>query len=111
MRGRVMALWSVAFLGSTPVGGPIIGVVGEHVGARWSLVVGGVAAVAGGAYGLARLRLAARRAGAPEALEAQAAPAPVVVSVTGDCPPDALVAEAGTDGPPGPLLAGTGTDG
>jgi MFS family permease len=103
MRGRVMSLWSVAFLGSTPVGGPIVGVVGEHVGARWSLAIGGVAAVAAGAYGLVALRLAARRAPAEGA--------PVVVSVTGDGPPDALVAQAGTDGPPGGMLAGTGTDG
>ena len=42
MRGRVMALWSVAWLGSTPVGGPIVGWVGQHAGPRWSLVVGGV---------------------------------------------------------------------
>ena len=41
MRGRVMALWSVAYLGSTPIGGPIVGWVGQHLGARWSLVVGG----------------------------------------------------------------------
>jgi MFS family permease len=45
MRGRVMALWTVAFLGSTPVGGPVIGAIGEHVGPRWALALGGVAAV------------------------------------------------------------------
>jgi MFS family permease len=44
MRGRVMALWTVAFLGSTPIGGPLIGAIGEHVGARWALVIGGIAA-------------------------------------------------------------------
>jgi predicted MFS family arabinose efflux permease len=43
MRGRVMALWGLAWLGSTPVGGPIIGWIGENAGARWGLVVGGVA--------------------------------------------------------------------
>jgi MFS family permease len=42
MRGRVMALWAVAWLGSTPVGGPIVGWVGEELGARWSLIIGGV---------------------------------------------------------------------
>jgi len=46
MRGRVMALYSMAFLGSTPVGGPIVGWVGETFGARWSLALGGVTAVA-----------------------------------------------------------------
>lgn len=48
MRGRVMALWTVAFLGSTPVGGPIIGWVGEHAGPRWGLVVGGGSTLIGG---------------------------------------------------------------
>jgi MFS family permease len=42
MRGRVMALWGVAWLGSTPIGGPIVGWVGQEAGARWSLVVGGL---------------------------------------------------------------------
>lgn len=42
MRGRVMALWSVAWVGSTPIGGPIVGFVGQHLSARWSWYVGGV---------------------------------------------------------------------
>jgi MFS family permease len=41
MRGRVMSLWSVAFLGSAPIGGPIVGAVGQYLGARWSVFVGG----------------------------------------------------------------------
>ena len=32
MRGRVMSLWSVAFLGSTPIGGPLVGFVGRLAG-------------------------------------------------------------------------------
>jgi MFS family permease len=43
MRGRVMGLWAVAFLGSTPIGGPIIGAIGEHIGPRYGLGIGGVA--------------------------------------------------------------------
>jgi hypothetical protein len=50
-----MALWSVAMIGSTPIGGPIVGFVGEHIGARWGLVIGGVCAIATAAY--AHLRL------------------------------------------------------
>jgi MFS family permease len=42
MRGRVMSLWSMAWLGSTPVGGPLVGWVGQEFGGRWSLVIGGV---------------------------------------------------------------------
>jgi MFS family permease len=45
MRGRVLSLWSVAFLGSTPIGGPIIGLIGEYAGPRWALAVGGLAAL------------------------------------------------------------------
>jgi MFS family permease len=45
MRGRVMALYSVAFMGSTPVGGPIVGWVGQVVGPRAALVLGGVTAI------------------------------------------------------------------
>jgi MFS family permease len=43
MRGRVMALWAVALLGTTPIGGPIVGFVGDRAGPRWCLVLGGMA--------------------------------------------------------------------
>lgn len=55
MRGRVMALWSVALLGSTPIGGPIIGWIGEYMGPRWGLAVGGFAAIFGGGLGILQL--------------------------------------------------------
>jgi len=56
MRGRVMGLWAVAFLGTTPIGGPIIGWIGQHAGPRWGLAVGGFAALAAGAVGARVLR-------------------------------------------------------
>ena len=56
MRSRVMALWSVAFLGSTPIGGPIIGWIGEHTDPRWGLTVSGLAALIAGIYGIFTLR-------------------------------------------------------
>lgn len=59
MRGRVMALWSVAFLGSTPIGGPIAGAVADTFGGRAGLVLGGVAclvAAAGGGLVLRGMR-------------------------------------------------------
>jgi MFS family permease len=40
MRGRVMALWAVAFMGSTPIGGPLIGWITSEAGARVGLGVG-----------------------------------------------------------------------
>jgi MFS family permease len=51
-RGRVMALWAVAFLGSTPLGAPIIGAVSEYISPRGGLVVGGVACLAAAAIGM-----------------------------------------------------------
>lgn len=48
MRGRVMSLWSMAMLGSTPIGGPIVGAIGEYAGARWGLAIGGLAALVAG---------------------------------------------------------------
>jgi MFS family permease len=56
MRGRVMALWFVAFQGSTPVGGPIIGAVIALAGARAGLGVGALTCFAAALMGLAALR-------------------------------------------------------
>lgn len=55
MRGRVMALWTVAFLGSTPIGGPIDGYVAEHLGAPSALALGGAAAVIAAGLGAAAM--------------------------------------------------------
>jgi MFS family permease len=41
MRGRVTSLYMLVFLGGTPLGAPIVGWVGEHWGARWTLIGGG----------------------------------------------------------------------
>jgi MFS family permease len=56
MRGRVMSFWFVAFQGSTPIGGPIIGWVMAEAGARAGLGVGAVTCVLVGALGLLALR-------------------------------------------------------
>jgi MFS family permease len=42
MRGRVMALWALAWQGSTPLGGPLVGWIAQELGVRWSLVAGGI---------------------------------------------------------------------
>ncbi len=72
MRGRVMAFWAIAFLGSTTVGGPIVGWIGETVGPRWGLAVGGLAAVAAGALGSFTLRHVRPARTAPAAVVSQA---------------------------------------
>ncbi|MER3396809.1 MAG: MFS transporter [Acidimicrobiia bacterium] len=48
MRGRVLALFSVAFLGSTPLGGPLIGWISEHFGPKAGLMTGAIGAASAG---------------------------------------------------------------
>jgi MFS family permease len=55
LRGRVMALFSMALLGSTPIGGPFVGWIGENISPRVSLLVGAGAALVAAAYGWWRL--------------------------------------------------------
>ena len=45
MRGRVMALYMMIFMGGTPVGAPLIGWLGDTFGARWTIYVGGISAL------------------------------------------------------------------
>jgi MFS family permease len=66
MRGRVLALQAMLFLGSTPVGGPIVGWVADQFGARYSVAVGAVAAGAAGLWGLSQARRIERSADAGE---------------------------------------------
>ena len=56
MRGRVMALWGMAMMGSTPIGGPIIGFIGEFLGGRWGVGVGGAVALMTAAAAIVILR-------------------------------------------------------
>jgi MFS family permease len=55
-RGRVIALWSTAFVGSTPIGAPVVGAIAEHFGPRWSLGLGAAACGAAVLVGLALRR-------------------------------------------------------
>jgi MFS family permease len=45
MRGRVMALYSIVFLGSTPIGGPIVGWASQEWGARSGFLIAGLTAI------------------------------------------------------------------
>ncbi|RYB93374.1 MFS transporter [Nocardioides oleivorans] len=47
VRGRVMALYLMIFMGGTPLGAPIIGWIGHEYGARWTLLGGGCLTIAG----------------------------------------------------------------
>jgi MFS family permease len=72
MRGRVMALYSMVFLGSTPIGGPLSGWLAETWSPRVALLVGAAAALtaaAGARIAFARVDASAResRADSPHA--------------------------------------------
>jgi MFS family permease len=54
MRGRVLALQAMLFLGSTPIGAPIVGWLSETYGARVGLLTGAAATLLAGAWGLAK---------------------------------------------------------
>ncbi len=64
LRGRVMALYSVVFLGSTPIGAPLVGWIAEAADPRAGLALGGVAALAASAWAA----VAYPRAGAGQVL-------------------------------------------
>lgn len=64
-RGRVMALYTVVFIGSTPIGGPISGWVGEHVDPRIALGGGAVIAIVAGLITLSAVRRGAARVSRP----------------------------------------------
>jgi hypothetical protein len=50
LRGRVMALYSVVFLGSTPFGAPLVGALAEAAGPRAGLLLGAAAALGTAVY-------------------------------------------------------------
>ena len=65
LRGRVMALYSVVFLGSTPIGAPLVGWLAESAGPRAGLLLGGSAALiaaVGARFAYARTQTAAGEA-------------------------------------------------
>lgn len=62
MRGRVMAFWAIAFLGSTTIGAPLVGWFAEVAGARAGLALGGVAALVASALGALALQDRQRKA-------------------------------------------------
>ncbi len=62
MRGRVMALYMMIFMGGTPLGAPLVGWIGEAFGARWTLILGGALTMIGVALASAAYLHTTRRA-------------------------------------------------
>ncbi|HWJ62625.1 MAG TPA: MFS transporter, partial [Acidimicrobiales bacterium] len=75
-RGRVLAIQGMVFLGSTPIGGPIVGWVSDAVGPRAGIALGAVACFAAAAYGARALDLTDRR------LQGNVVPEPTPSTVT-----------------------------
>jgi hypothetical protein len=76
MRGRVLALQAMVLLGSTPIGGPLLGAVCELYGARAGFVVGAAACFVAAAWGAATVRRSAA------VVADGAAPAPSISAVS-----------------------------
>lgn len=72
LRGRVMALYLMIFMGGTPLGAPVVGWVGETFGARWTLVGGGLVTLLG--VGLATMIYLVREQGRQRVLTGVIAP-------------------------------------
>jgi len=78
MRGRVMALYGLVFLGSTPVGGPLLGWISEHWGARFGLGLGGALSLAAALSATTSVR--ARRRSAETVDAGPSSPGDVIVA-------------------------------
>ena len=67
-RGRVMALYVMLLVGTTPIGGPLVGLIAEHYGARSAMALGGVATLLAAIVAMLAMRrksnVEARAAGA-----------------------------------------------
>ncbi len=56
MWGRVLALQTMVFPGSTPIGGPLVGVVSDAFGPRAGIALGGIACLGAAAWANQALR-------------------------------------------------------
>jgi MFS family permease len=66
IRGRVMAVYLLVFLGTTPIGAPIVGVVSEAAGARAGLALGGLSCILAATAAAVAFRRGPHRAPQPD---------------------------------------------
>ncbi len=76
LRGRVLALYMMIFMGGTPLGSPLIGWIGEQFGARWTLLGGGAATVLGTLLSVALFLRSQRRVAGRAQARTHDGPAP-----------------------------------
>lgn len=87
MRGRVMSLWFVAFQGSTPVGGPVVGLLMARAGARSGLILGALTCLLVALLGALALRRGVRLRPRPPASGATGSPRSGEPQPLGEPPP------------------------
>jgi MFS family permease len=85
IRGRVMGVYMLVFLGSTPIGAPVIGWASQELGARAGLYIGGLASLVAS---LVALFFVASRAGTSRRVEARRPPTAAVLATTAVAPGD-----------------------
>jgi MFS family permease len=98
MRGRVMALFAITFLGSTPIGGPFIGWFAQEFGPRSALALGAGSTLAAGLLAANTLRRARRRAALGVSDEERAVEEPRVGQLSSAPDPSAGPAATGSAG-------------
>jgi MFS family permease len=98
MRGRVLALQTMVFLGSTPIGGPVVGFIAQHAGARYSVGLGAVATLVAAGGGWVVARRIAPPADGPPARESSAVTVGAAAEsvAVGAHAPDAVIGAAAT---------------
>jgi MFS family permease len=84
MRGRVMALYAMAFLGTTPIGAPLVGAIAQWTNPRVSLLVGAVATVLSAGILMWRHQAGLVRSGRVADAESRSAEARAVDDVASD---------------------------
>jgi len=103
-RGRVLALYMCVIQGGTPIGAPIVGWIGEVVGARWAVAVSGLIALAAGLCALVVVMRWKAEAGTSGAGNPVAAPHAVGLGLQSGSPEQLEpAAEAGPHGEAGEL--------
>jgi MFS family permease len=50
LRGRVLAVYSMMFMGMAPIGALLAGVVAKHIGASTTVCLGGIGAIVGAIF-------------------------------------------------------------
>jgi MFS family permease len=88
LRGRIMAVYSMMFMGMAPFGALLAGALAEHIGAPLTVAIGGIICIAGGVVFAARLPV----------LRPEGRRIIVALQMTGGLPPEEVAGQANVMG-------------